>query len=87
MAKKDGNVIGILFSEPLINEASGNESSFTVTIPEYDYIPGGTISNVTRPVNEAKVHSSVDDSISLGNGSMNGLVLTAGRLRLAIRSD
>ena len=40
MSKGDGLKIGIKFTEDLVGDVSGNESSFTVGGQEYNYVNG-----------------------------------------------
>ena len=46
----DGTEIEIEFSDD-IDSIEGNENAFTVTINEYDYVPGGTLSSKNKTVN------------------------------------
>ena len=47
--KSDGSKIKITFNLP-ISGASGNENYFLVSVPEYSFVPGGTLSDVTKAV-------------------------------------
>lgn len=48
--KGDGAKIKIVFDSPLVGDVTGKQNSFTVTVPEYTYVPGGTIQNVVKTV-------------------------------------
>ena len=48
--KGDGAKIKIIFDNPLVGDVTGKHNSFTVTVPEYTYVPGGTIQNVVKTV-------------------------------------
>lgn len=50
MSKADGTKIVIEFDQPIISGVSGSEASFVITVPEYDYVPGGPISNHDKSV-------------------------------------
>ena len=54
-AKSDGAKIKITFTQPLIGDVTGNQNAFTVTVPEYDYVPNGSIRNVEKAVLSTRV--------------------------------
>ncbi len=43
MSKADGLKIGIKFTEDLVGDISGNESAFSITGKEYQYVNGNLI--------------------------------------------
>lgn len=43
MSKSDGLKIGIRFTEDLVGDITGNESAFTITGKEYQYVNGSLI--------------------------------------------
>ena len=45
--KGDGAKIAIRFSDPVTVNGS-SQTAFTVIVPEYSYVPGGTLQNVTK---------------------------------------
>lgn len=49
-AKDDGAYIKITFDKGLLGEVSGNQSHFTVTAKEYNYVPNGNIQSVVKTV-------------------------------------
>lgn len=63
--KAEGGYIDIFFSEPLVNDFTGQEDCFTVTVPEYNWIPGGEIINVVKPVVATFMKSSFNDILKL----------------------
>lgn len=65
--KSEGGYIDILFSEPLIGDFTGQEGCFTVTVPEYNWIPGGEIIDVVKPVVATFMKSSFDDILKISN--------------------
>ncbi|MEG2001096.1 MAG: hypothetical protein RR053_06880 [Evtepia sp.] len=81
--KGDGAKIKLTFSEPLIGNAAGNEGSFTVSVPEYDYVPGGTISNVVKKVARISNHAGFGASVPLSGGVLAGTRERTGVLSLA----
>lgn len=64
-AKSDGAKIKITFDRPLIGTITGNQAAFTVTVPEYDYVPGGTIHDVVKAVKSTDAYNGVQESIVL----------------------
>lgn len=48
---------------------SGNETKFTVSFDEYDMVPGGSVSKVTRPVVGIEHFFTLNDDVDLSNGS------------------
>ncbi|MEG1758513.1 MAG: hypothetical protein RR235_08680 [Oscillospiraceae bacterium] len=48
--KADGAKIQLTFTQPLIGTITGNQAHFTVSVPEYDYVPGGTLGSVVKAV-------------------------------------
>lgn len=48
--KGDGARIKISFTEPLVGGVSGAAGAFTVTVPEYTYVPGGELAEVVKKV-------------------------------------
>ena len=80
--KADGAKIQITFSEPLIGDVSGNQTAFTVTVPEYDMVPGGTLSNVSKAVKSISAKVSYVETIDLSAGALTDVVVGDGKLRL-----
>lgn len=80
--KADGAKIQITFSEPLTGTVSGNESHFTVTVPEYDMAPGGTLSSVAKAVKSTSAKVSYAATIDLSAGALTDVVVSGGKLRL-----
>lgn len=54
MAKKDGERIAILFSEPLLNIGDVTDA-FTISFYQYDMVPGGQLVQVTRPIDSIEL--------------------------------
>ena len=48
--KADGAKIQITLDQPLTGYVSGNQSHFTVSVPEYDMVPGGTLSTASKAI-------------------------------------
>lgn len=48
--KGDGAAIKIAFDKDLLGDVSGNQSHFTVTAKEYNWVPNGTLINVSKTV-------------------------------------
>ena len=80
--KADGAKIQITFSEPLTGTVSGNESHFTISVPEYDMVPGGTLSNVSKAVKSTSAKVSYAATIDLSAGALTDVVVRGGQLSL-----
>ena len=82
--KADGAKIQITFSEPLIGDVSGNQSHFTVSVPEYDMVPGGTLSAVRKAVKSTSAKVSYAATINLSAGALTDVVVSGGKLSLGV---
>ena len=82
--KGDGAKIQITFSEPIIGDASGNQSHFTVTIPEYDMVPEGTLSNVVKTVKSTYGRTTYSQTVDLSSGTLTDLATSNGKLSLGV---
>ena len=82
--KADGAKIQITFSEPLTGTVSGNESHFTVSAPEYDMVPGGTLSNVSKAVKSTSARASFAAMVDLSAGTLTDTAVSGGMLSLAV---
>lgn len=84
--KADGAKIQITFSEPLTGTVTGNESHFTVSVPEYDMVPGGTLSNVSKAVKSTSAKVSYAATVDLSAGSLTNVVVSDGKLSLGVQT-
>lgn len=82
--KADGAKIKITFSEPLTGTVSGNESHFTVSVPEYDMVPGGTLSTVHKAVKSTAARASFAATVNLAVGTLTDTEVSGGKLSLAV---
>ena len=82
--KADGAKIQITFSEPLTGTVSGNESHFTISVPEYDMVPGGTLSPVSKAVKSISAKASYAATIDLSAGALTDVVVSGGKLSLGV---
>lgn len=64
--------------------AAGNEMKFSVSFDEYDYVPGGSLSRVTRPVTGIEHYISANVDVDLENGVYEGLIFDRG---LCLKED
>lgn len=81
--KSDGAKIRLTFSEPLIGDVAGNEKAFTVTVPEYDYVPGGTLGDVAKPVASVSSFPGFGAKVNFSGGVLSGTRENNGTLELA----
>ena len=81
--KADGAKIQITFDQPLTSDVSGNQSHFVVSVPEYDMVPGGTLSTASKTVKSTaeKVDSG---TINLSSGTLTDTELVSGKLSLGV---
>ena len=82
--KADGAKIQITFSEPLTGTVSGNESHFIVSVPEYDMVPGGTLSNVAKAVKSTYALAGVQQTLDLSAGALTDTAVSNGVLSLGV---
>ena len=82
--KADGAKIQITFSEPLTGTVSGNESHFTVSVPEYDMVPGGTLSTVYKAVKSTAARAIFAATVNLAAGTLTDTAVSGGMLRLGV---
>lgn len=65
----------------------GNETKFSVSFDEYDFVPNGSLSRVTRNVAKLERYISVDTKIDLSRGTYSGIEHSAGVLTLAVQEE
>ena len=82
--KADGAKIQITFSEPLTGTVTGNQSHFTVSVPEYDMVPGGTLSNVAKAVKSTSAKVSYAATIDFSAGALTDTAASTGMLSLGV---
>lgn len=68
--KADGAKIKITFDQPITAGAASEQSHFTVTVPEYDYVPGGVLQNVTKTVKSTYALAGVQQTLDLSAGTL-----------------
>ena len=82
-SKEDGARIKIDFDRPLIGDVSGNEGAFTVTVPEYTYVPDGTLQNVSKTVASVSGYTGYSKIIVLEMASSSRFESAAGDIVVA----
>ena len=82
--KADGAKIQITFDQPLTGTVSGNESHFTVSVPEYDMVPGGTLSTVHKAVKSTAARASFAATVDLSAGTLTDTAVSGGKLSLGV---
>lgn len=82
--KADGAKIKITFDEPLTGAVSGNETHFTVTVPEYTFVPGGTLQNVTKAVKSTYAFAGAQQTFDLSAGTLTDTAVSNGVLSLGV---
>lgn len=81
----DGTEIAIRFTYPITSELEDNADKFTVTIQEYNYYPGGTLSSVEKTVTSLKnTYCSAEESIDLSNGEFTDTIFTNTEITLEV---
>ena len=74
MSIVEGRHIAIRFSEALTGDVSRNETCFTVTVPAYNMVPGGTLEDMTVPVESVSQSDELGDHVLLLNFASGNLV-------------
>ena len=82
--KGDGAKIKITFDKTLIGDVSGNQAAFTVTVPEYTFVPGGTLQNVTKTVKSTYALVGVQQTLDLSAGTLTDTAVSNGMLSLGV---
>ena len=81
--KSDGAKIKITFDQP-ISGVDNNQSHFTVTVPEYTFVPGGTLQNVTKAVKNTYAFAGVQQTLDLSDGALTDTAVSNGVLSLGV---
>lgn len=82
-----GTEIAIEFTEAITGNPGGNESKFTIVTQEYNWVPGGSLSNTNKTVVDIKGYASAEEFVDLSSGSTSGISAANGRLSLEVLSD
>jgi hypothetical protein len=80
--KADGAKIKITFDRPIVSGQTGQQSYFTVTVPEYTYVPGGMLQNVTKAVKSTYAFGGLQQTLDLSAGALTNTTVTDGELSL-----
>ena len=62
----------------------GNESKFTVTFQEYNFVPGGTLQSAEREVASVSGYVNIDRLLDLSSGTLTDLTYDGGSLTLEV---
>lgn len=82
--KADGAMIELQFSQPLNPVSDADASHFTITVPEYTYVPGGEIVNVSKAVAHVSNKAMLNQLIDLSTGTMTDMTSESGVLTLGV---
>ena len=82
--KADGAKIKITFDQPITAGAASEQSHFTVTVPEYNFVPGGTIQNITKAVKSTYALAGVQQTLDLSAGTLTDTAVSNGVLSLGV---
>ena len=74
----------IYLSEFELNLDYGNEKAFTVTVPEYDFVPNGQIQQNAKPLLSVKNKVGYSATAVLSGGVLTDLMVTNGVLTLGV---
>ena len=83
-AKSDGAKIKITFDRPIVSGQTEQQNYFTVTVPEYTFVPGGTLQNVTKAVKSTYALAGVQQTLDLSAGTLTDTVVSNGVLSLGV---
>lgn len=78
----DGTLVELEFSEALIFGVDGSEANFTVTSPEYKFVPGGEIEQNVKPVVNVKKYQEVETAVDISSGVSTNVTYEKGKLKL-----
>lgn len=78
----EGTEIAVEFNEPLIGSASGNESGFSITTKEYNFVPDGSLTTKNKTIIEVAGPTTVDETVDLSSGQFAGVVADNGQIKL-----
>ncbi len=81
--KADGARIEIAFDEPIDSVDVGAENAFSISVPEYTFVPGGELVDVPKTVERVENKAGVSANIDLSNGTLADVLFTRGALKLA----
>ena len=81
--KSDGAKIKITFDRPIVSGQTGQQSYFTVTVPEYTYVPGGTLQNVAKTVKSTYAFGAAG-TVDLSSGTLTDATASNGVLGLGV---
>lgn len=82
--KADGAKIKITFDRPIVSGQTGQQNYFTVTVPEYTFVPGGTLQNVTKAVKNTYAFAGVQQTFDLSAGALTDTAVSNGVLSLGV---
>ena len=66
----------LMIYELQMRESYSIEKNFKITIPEYDMVPEGTLSNVEKKVKKVSGLTSIDDKITLDTGVLTNVMVS-----------
>lgn len=84
---EDGTSIAIKFTEAITNNPSGNEGNFAVTVSQYDYVPGGKLSNVSKNVVNVKMYAQAEEMVDISSVASDNITFSRNELSLGVLSD
>lgn len=67
-----------------LDKTCGNDGAFKIEVPEYDFVPGGTIGTVEKKVSAVSNKVGVDVLVDFSDGTLNDLENTNGVLALEV---
>lgn len=67
-----------------LDKTCGNDGAFKIEVPEYDFVPGGTIGTVEKKVSVVSNKVGVDVLVDFSDGTLNDLENTNGVLALEV---
>lgn len=76
----NSSIINIAEIELYLNYA--NEEAFTVIVPEYDFVPGGSIEYNNKAVDSIENKTGYSNLVDLSDGDLNGIAVNQGVLTL-----
>lgn len=83
LLEPDGTKIAVRFTEEIVSGAD-TTAGWNVTIPEFDYVPGGTLSQQGRAITEITGYSGTTVNIDFYEAALTNIMLNNGELSLEV---
>ena len=83
LLEPDGTKIAVRFTEEVVSGAD-TTTGWSVTVPEFDYVPGGTLSQQERTITEITGYAGTTVNIDFSEAALTDIMLNRGELSLEV---